>query len=149
MAYTLGQAAKAVGKSKSAISKAIRNGKISTQMNAHGQYQIDPAELFRVWEPRQNDDSKETVSMETGRSLVNTDLLIQLGQLKTKVEALEEQTSLLKDERNNLRERLDQSEDERRRTQAQLTALLTERRQKEETPAPPQPQGFWQRFWRG
>ena len=44
----------------------------------------------------------------------------------------------------DLRQRFDQSEEERRKTQTQLTALLTDQRQKE---ASPPPKGFWQRLW--
>lgn len=125
--YTLGQAAKAAGKSKSTISKAIRNGKISANLDAHGQYQIDPSELFRVWSPPPKGNGEETVSLATGETGANTELLIQNSRLKTRVEALEEHNSLLKGERDDLRRRLDQSEEERRKTQGQLTALLTSR----------------------
>jgi len=51
MVYTLGQAAKAVGKSKTTISKAIQNGKISATKRDNGSYQIDPSELHRVYPP--------------------------------------------------------------------------------------------------
>ena len=51
MVYTLGQAAKAVGKSKTTISKAIQNGKISATKQANGSYKIDPSELHRVYPP--------------------------------------------------------------------------------------------------
>lgn len=49
MKYTLGQAAKATGKSKSTISRAIRKGKLSAEHDVHGQFAIDPAELHRVY----------------------------------------------------------------------------------------------------
>jgi hypothetical protein len=46
--FTLGTAAKHVGKSKPTISKAIKDGKLSaTKLN--GVYQIDPSELSRVF----------------------------------------------------------------------------------------------------
>ena len=51
MVYTLGQAAKAVGKSKTTISKAIQSGKISATKQTNGSYQIDPSELHRVFPP--------------------------------------------------------------------------------------------------
>ena len=49
MVLTLGQAAKEVGLSKPGVLKAIKEGKISVQKNAHGHWQIEPAELFRVY----------------------------------------------------------------------------------------------------
>jgi len=46
---TLGQAAKETGVSKPTISKAINKGRISATKNEKGEYDIDPAELFRVF----------------------------------------------------------------------------------------------------
>jgi excisionase family DNA binding protein len=46
---TLGQAAKETGVSKPTISKAISKGRISATKNEKGEYDIDPAELFRVF----------------------------------------------------------------------------------------------------
>ena len=51
MAYTLGQAAKATGKSKSTLQAAIKKGRVSAVQGDGGQYQIDPAELHRVYPP--------------------------------------------------------------------------------------------------
>ena len=49
MLYTLGQAAKVVGKAKGTIKNAIDKGRLSASKNEMGQYQIDPAELHRVY----------------------------------------------------------------------------------------------------
>ena len=46
--YSLGQAAKATGRSKSALSRDIKAGKISATRNTDGSLSIDPAELHRV-----------------------------------------------------------------------------------------------------
>lgn len=48
---TLGEAEKEVGVTKSTISRAIKDGRLSANRNEHGHYQIDPAELFRVYPP--------------------------------------------------------------------------------------------------
>ncbi len=58
MAYSLREAAEAVGKGKPAILKAIQSGKISAQKDPNGEWQIEPAELHRVYPPV----SKETIS---------------------------------------------------------------------------------------
>ena len=51
---TLGQAAKEVGVSKASISQAIKTGRLSGgNKTSAGAYQIDPAELFRVYPPKQ------------------------------------------------------------------------------------------------
>src|SRR5262245_4041030 len=49
MPYSLSQAAEAVGMNRSSILRAIKAGKISATRDEHGQWQIDPAELHRVY----------------------------------------------------------------------------------------------------
>lgn len=47
---TLGQAAKECGKQKSTLLNAINKGRISASKDDKGQWQIDPSELFRVFQ---------------------------------------------------------------------------------------------------
>jgi hypothetical protein len=47
--FTLGEAAKETGLSKTAISRAIKSGRVSASRKEGGQYEIDPVELFRVY----------------------------------------------------------------------------------------------------
>jgi hypothetical protein len=54
MYLTLGTAAKAVGKNKMAILRAIKNGRLSYVNKTKAGYEIDPAELFRVFPPVAN-----------------------------------------------------------------------------------------------
>lgn len=49
MPYTLGQAALACGVNKSTILRSLRAGKIAATRDEHGQWQIEPAELHRVY----------------------------------------------------------------------------------------------------
>ena len=51
MKHTLGTAAEAVGVSKSTIYRAVKAGRLSASRNSDGEYEIDPAELHRVYEP--------------------------------------------------------------------------------------------------
>jgi hypothetical protein len=52
MSYTVAQAAKAIGKSKNTVFRAISSGRISAARDeATGAFQIDPAELHRVFAP--------------------------------------------------------------------------------------------------
>jgi len=48
---TLGQAALETGMAKSAISRAIKSGRLSARKTETGSFEIDPAELFRVYPP--------------------------------------------------------------------------------------------------
>ena len=51
MGLSLRNAAKEAGVSKSTILRAIQNGRLSAARTDDGGYDIDPAELFRVYEP--------------------------------------------------------------------------------------------------
>jgi hypothetical protein len=49
MGYTLGQAARAVGMSKTSILRSIKAGRISGTKGEFGQWCIEPCELHRVY----------------------------------------------------------------------------------------------------
>jgi len=136
--YTVGQAAKATGKAKSTISKAINNGTISATKNDDGSYSIDPAELHRVFpaevsanspEKRHLDDLKpSTLLFENGR------LQGELQQLRERVAEIDtmhdRERSQLNEQLEDFRKRLDRADEERRDKDRQLTALLTDQRKK-------------------
>ena len=66
MSYTLGEAAKATGMSKAAISRAIKIGMISAEKQENGSFKIDPAELHRVYPPvaAEQDNKRSTQSID-------------------------------------------------------------------------------------
>lgn len=118
MNLSLGQAAKACGKSKATISKALKSGKLSFVKKTSAGYEIDPAELFRVF-PK-----------ETKQPLIANDQ--QPPQSTPETKALEREIELL-------REMLSKSEEtvERERAnadkwqkQAEILALTDERKGK-------------------
>ncbi|MEI7993721.1 MAG: hypothetical protein WCH01_02335 [Methylococcaceae bacterium] len=129
MKYTLGTAAKATGKSKSTISRDIKNGKISATPKDNGSYEIDPSELHRVY-PAVSCNSSRNGSIEHIETL-RTDS--EARAIKAEVDGLREQIELLKNERNDLRRRLDQESEERRK----LTMMLTHQPEKQQ-PEPEQ-----------
>src|SRR5712691_5770677 len=51
MPYSLQQAATATGLNKSTILRAIKAGKVSAVRDEQGQWQVEPAELHRVYPP--------------------------------------------------------------------------------------------------
>lgn len=51
MKYTAGQAAKATGVATATITRALKSGKISGRKDETGSWEIDPAELHRVFPP--------------------------------------------------------------------------------------------------
>ena len=125
MGYTLGTAAKATGKSRTSILRAIERGKISAEKNVHGEWDIEPSELHRIY-PAKEEGNGSGNSMDA--TAANIDLLIQNRELAAKLDAADQRIRDALDQVADLRLRLDQSEGERRRTQAQLTALLTDQR---------------------
>lgn len=124
MAYTLGQAAKATGKSKTAIAQAINDNRISATKNEQGQWQIDPAELHRVYAPKNTHVDEREHQPDT-----------EIVRLRATVEGLEKLCRQIEGERDNLRDRLDREGEERRR----LTAILTDQREKPIITPPPEP----------
>jgi hypothetical protein len=49
--HTIATAAAAVGRNKTAILRVIKAGKISVAKDENGEWQIDPAELHRIYPP--------------------------------------------------------------------------------------------------
>jgi DNA-binding transcriptional regulator GbsR (MarR family) len=113
MSYTLGQAAKVTGMSKSGISRAIQKGKLSAQRQENGSYLIDPAELHRVFPTAAND------TVAHGSKVHELQLRLELIETERERERVQLQERI-----NDLARRLDMESEERRR----LTALLTDQR---------------------
>ncbi len=91
--YTLGTAAKSVGRNKSTILRAIKNGVISATKGPQGDYQIDPAELHRIYPPVASGGKAQpdthTDAPHEG-TLDATPLLSENRELRAKLEAAEE-----------------------------------------------------------
>jgi chromosome segregation ATPase len=130
MGHTLGTAAKATGLSRTAILRAIKTNKISAQKNDLGEWNIDPAELHRVYPPI----AEKAVTVNG--DLQNDDLTLKNREMQARLEAAEQRIRDKDDVIDDLRRRLDQSEQERRDKDRQLTALLTDQRAQQES-APP------------
>lgn len=112
MRYTLGTAAKATGKAKSTILRAIKSGTISATKSHDGSYEIEPSELHRVFEPNgaQLASSNDAQPNEEHSAT----LRIRLEVLETERQRERDQMQATIDD---LRARLDRSED-------RVTALL-------------------------
>ena len=120
MRYTLGTAAKATGKTKTTIQRAIANGRISAQKMDNGEYSIDPSELHRVFPPLSGDTVSQDPILDTRRPHDET------PRLRAKIDALE---AMLARER----EALDEVRADRDAWKQQATALL----------AAPKRRGWW------
>ena len=110
--YTLGTAAKATGKSKSTILKAITAGRISAVKDDVGQWEIDPSELHRDYR-----------AVSVNRS---PEHLIERQDTPREPLDLSRENEILRGEVEDLRRRLDEETAERRK----LTNMLMEPRKK-------------------
>ncbi|SMD12992.1 hypothetical protein [Primorskyibacter flagellatus] len=133
MKYSLSEAAKATGKNKTTIQRAIKNGKISAAKGDSGSYEIEPSELHRVFPPTAaQHDAQHPQSNDTqhrGFAFNRSDLerVFELEKAlavaREKAQGLEAQKDQMADTINDLRKRLDSSE-------GRITALLTDDRPK-------------------
>ena len=121
MSYTLVQAAIAVKKSKSTISKAIKNGLISAERQPNGRFKIEPSELHRVFPANSINEQSQTLDKPQKDNL---ETLVKVAQLEAKLEASEKRVDDLEKDRDVWRQ--------------QATALLNA----------PKPKGFLQRMLR-
>lgn len=108
------QAAKKVGKSTPTITRAIKSGKLSATKLEGGGYEIDPAELFRVFDPisKEGDD---TPTMKDSESDINDSVL--QARLEVTEQRLDDAQKTIED----LRRRLDEERQDRREVQRLLT----------------------------
>lgn len=119
MVYTLGEAAKATGKSKATISKAIKNGRISAIKDDTGTFNIDPSELHRVY-PLIVASKHEEVEVNTTDVAEYNAIVRELKiRLEVATERLADKEAMISDLR-----------DERDRWRQQATLLLTDQRPK-------------------
>jgi len=117
MGYTLREAAEATGKEPSTIQRAIKKGKLSAPLGESGSYDIDPAELHRVYPPVASNDTQPKRQHQGNRA-----------QLESENRVLQAKVEMLSEVVGDLRGRLDKAEQERRETLTKLTALLTDQR---------------------
>ena len=121
---SLTKAAEEVGISRSALFKAIKNGRVSATKNGKGEFIIDPAELFRVYQPVNKVNvnlHQPSQQQDIAKVTAETVEITMLKQLLKQVES----------ERDDLRRRLDDEAQERRK----LTMLLTHQPPIETAPA--------------
>jgi hypothetical protein len=142
MSYTLGQAAKATGKSKATIHRAVQSGKLSAAKDeASGTFRIDPAELHRIF-PAVSSERAKNGELRQSETTTETDTL--RAQLEQERQERQRERVQLEGTIDDLRRRLDVEGEERRK----LTAILTDQRaQAIITPPPVDPPAPTKRGW--
>ncbi len=130
MSYSLSDAAKATGKNRTTIQRAIKSGKISASKNENGAYEIAPAELHRIFPAiaqRSAQQPKETNSDTLQRSDATSETL------RIRLEMLEKERER---ERAQLEGTIADLREDRDKWRQQATALLEDHR----------PKGFFKRL---
>ena len=131
--YTQGQAARAVGRSKTTLGRYIKSGRLSASRTEDGAYMIDPAELSRVFHVARhgNGHVERSVTLDSPEPSPSPETLALHQLLAERERLVEEQASALRD----LRHRLDQADTDRRQAldrlaaaQERIAALLTDQR---------------------
>lgn len=138
MAYTLGEAAKASGKSKATISKAIKSGRLSAIRQETGTFSIEASELHRVY-PLNVDGNQDRTARTVGETLESSPSVKELqARLEAAQERLADRDAVIAD----LRE-------DRDRWRQQATALLADQRPASQLDQSPvqRPKGFWKRLF--
>lgn len=136
-ALTLSQAARALGKSKSTLNRAIKNGRLTATRNDDGTFSIDPSELYRAFpEPPQN--AHHVPHTEQARTPVP-------DELNNRISLLEQ---LLEKERDTVareREIAADLKEDRDRWRQQATSLLADQSTVTDTSAKRQSWWPWRR----
>jgi hypothetical protein len=150
--YTLGQAARAVGKAKSTLSRDVKRGRISATRNDDGSVTIDPAELHRVYPPavaaersngsengESNDRQRGAGTAATGFAWREIELLRErLAEKDSRItELIADHAELVREKDARIADKEAVIEDLRRRLD-QTTRLLTDQRSSP-MPATPDP----------
>lgn len=144
--YTLGQAAKHTNLTKSALSRAIKQGRLCAAKQDDGSFEIDVAELGRFVSERKHGQRSQPYNQQDTQRFVNptgtapatpesTAIQVRLAELEAKLTYKE---ALLNDRERQLAEA--RADLERWRDQA--TRLLEGPRQDERKPKP----GWWDRL---
>ena len=129
MKLSLNQAAKECGRAKSTILEAIKKGHLSAPKNERGRYEIDPAELFRVFESTTPTEHREPAGPTTEYP--------PSAVLEAKIEAQEMIVARMEAEIADLRQQRDKWQ-----SQAERQTLLLENMEKS------QGRGLWGIFGR-
>ena len=123
MGWSLGQAAQETGRGKSTLHRALKDGTLSGTKDDKGRWQIDPAELFRVFPrnapgdaPRDETEPRSGTPLERGREAAAV-LEVRVEMLTAALDREQELTGELRSELREVR-------DELRAAQERIIGLL-------------------------
>lgn len=128
---SLNEAAKRSGWSKSAISKALKNGKMSfANYDPKTGYDLDPAEVDRVF-PKKQETGDFSQIKNTGNPIENSPLAVEVKMLREQIERMdddrEREREQLTDQIGELRQQIERQSTDHR----QALAVLADQRKTE------------------
>lgn len=139
---TLGQAAEMCGWSKGAISKAIKSGKMSLHKKTKAGFQLDPAEVLRVFPMKtETADNKRSETQE--KNTINNAMTVEVNALRQQISTAELERSREREQLTDRIESLQKMLADEKAERRQLTALLSDQREKA---SESQHKGFWARL---
>lgn len=127
MKYTIGQAAKATGRSKSLISKAIKDGRLSATRigtTPTSPMEIDASELFRVYPMLLTQENKVVQPQETPKEQRNHDAIALATALEIVKVERKYQDEKIEDLKEQLKEAKGQAEEYRQELKSTETKLI-------------------------
>lgn len=131
---TLSQAAKASGKSKSTLSRAIKTGRLSAVRLDDGNFSIDPAELFRAYPAKPSNPSYEHLQ-EQSATPVAAELKNRISMLEFLLEKEREAVTREREIAAREREISADLQEDRDRWRHQAASLLADQRSESARPA--------------
>jgi predicted nucleic acid-binding Zn-ribbon protein len=127
MKLTLNQAAKDCGRAKSTISKAIKTGKLSHEKGDKGAFLIDQSELYRVFPPTSNEQSKIPVANSKNEQR-NSALQVELDAIRRELETANLERTREREQLTDQIQELRETVAEQRADFRQTLAVITDQR---------------------
>lgn len=141
MQYSANQAAEATGKNVATITRAIKSGKLSATKDTSGAWQIDGAELSRVYPLRTQ--SLQNLTMQNGANPTQRDKLAEDNALREELAALRERDKLKDTLLENYVAQMADLKEDRDKWRQQATNLLASQEAELVVPAPVKRRRWW------
>ena len=141
MQYSANQAAEATGKNVATITRAIKSGKLSATKDTSGAWQIDGAELSRVYPLRTQ--SLQNLTMQNGANPTQRDKLAEDNALREELAALRERDKLKDTLLENYVAQMADLKEDRDKWRQQATNLLASQEAELVVPAPVKRRQWW------
>jgi hypothetical protein len=136
------KAAELTGKSASTIHRAMKAGRLSFDMNEHGERVVDASELFRVFPPKASEEASEELRDEMPRNVARHNT--QLAKTEVELRAEREKNAMLE----QLLDEMRQERQAERREKERLLSILEKQtlllpKPQEETPSKKPTRRWW------